>query len=1056
MLKKSSKQQQQLAKLVVATLLCSVGGLSLFTLPAFAEGTVTVTDAGNPGATAGVEKLISKGEDSPDFDIYGLNSTVVSPATLEITGGDGSANGFAGTYSAAKDVSGYSVKVTDGTVGSVTGGMAKGFNASGNSVTTSGGKIGGNVTGGYVRTGNGSATNNVVTLNGGMANSNVYGGKVDNSAGRATNNTVVLSGATVNGDIFGGYGGGNKNTVTVNSGSANDVFGGFSNNGIANDNKVTINDGTARNVFGGHSGKNNSVNNVVITNGGTITGDVTGGISGIAGNPGEGTGNAAKNVVTLTGGSVTGNVFGGKVLNSSGRATNNTVVLDGAAVTGNIFGGHGGANENEVTVNKGSAGSVFGGDSNNGVANYNKVTINDGTVNTVFGGRSAQNNSTNNVVIINGGTITGDVTGGISGIVGDSSTKGTGSTEKNAVTLTGGSVAGNVYGGRITNSSGRSTNNRVELSGAVVSGDVFGGYGGGNNNEVIVNKGSANDVLGGYSNNGVATENRVTVKDGTVNKIYGGFSVNNSTNNNTVVISGGEVKDSVWGGRSRNSSADGNTVTVSGAPVFAASSFIYGAGADGDATNNTVNILANHLVIGGLVGGRSVNGTSSGNTLNIAAKDVTAGVVSRFQNMNFYLPADIANNDTMLTVNGGEKSNVRNVTFGVAALTGVNLEKGNTVNLITNANGLATDATLKTTDSATLGKASFLSANGLTTVDTYELNISKNGENSIIATVTNKKSDTATGALADDVQKSPVETRAGVVTMVNTGADLMTSQGMDNAAAAVAAAGGQAAPFAAMGGSNMRSKSGSHVDTKGFTIGLGFAKEFENKSGKLLVGPVVEYGHGKYDSYQDTAVKADGKSSYWGLGIIAKQTNNNGFYYEGSVRAGRAKSDYGSDNPITGVRVGYDSASTFWAAHVGLGKLIDIGHKNTLDYYGKYFYSHTGGDSVFINGAGITANFDSVDSHRLRVGARVTHTLNDKNKIYGGLAYQYEFNGDARATYSNGTAAPSPSIKGSSGMMELGWLVKPGKSPMVIDLGVTGWVGKQSGVTANLQANWTF
>jgi hypothetical protein len=41
-------------------------------------------------------------------------------------------------------------------------------------------------------------------------------------------------------------------------------------------------------------------------------------------------------------------------------------------------------------------------------------------------------------------------------------------------------------------------------------------------------------------------------------------------------------------------------------------------------------------------------------------------------------------------------------------------------------------------------------------------------------------------------------------------------------------------------------------------------------------------------------------------------------------------------------------------------------------------------------------------------------------------------------------------------MIELGWQVKPGKSPMVIDLGVTGWVGKQRGVTANLQANWTF
>ena len=101
-------------------------------------------------------------------------------------------------------------------------------------------------------------------------------------------------------------------------------------------------------------------------------------------------------------------------------------------------------------------------------------------------------------------------------------------------------------------------------------------------------------------------------------------------------------------------------------------------------------------------------------------------------------------------------------------------------------------------------------------------------------------------------------------------------------------------------------------------------------------------------------------------------------------------------------------------------------------------------------------NFDGVNSNRIRVGARVTHALNERNKIYGGLAYQYEFSGEARATYRQGSA-PSPSMKGSSGMIELGWQVKPGsKSPMTIDLGVTGWVGKQRGITANVQANWTF
>ena len=155
----------------------------------------------------------------------------------------------------------------------------------------------------------------------------------------------------------------------------------------------------------------------------------------------------------------------------------------------------------------------------------------------------------------------------------------------------------------------------------------------------------------------------------------------------------------------------------------------------------------------------------------------------------------------------------------------------------------------------------------------------------------------------------------------------------------------------------------------------------------------------------------------------------------------------------------YDSDATYWGAHLGIGKVQDIGHNNTLDYYGKYFYSHTGGDTTTMHTTlfgDVETRFGSVDSHRLRVGARLTHAVNEKNKIYGGLAWQYEFNGDARVTYNPGGTAPSPSVKGSSGMVELGWQVKPGRSPMVIDLGVTGWAGKQRGITANLQANWTF
>lgn len=700
-----------------------------------------------------------------------------------------------------------------------------------------------------------------------------------------------------------------------------------------------------------------------------------------------------------------------------------------------------------------------------GNATDNHVKVSAGTVKgIVAGGLSSDGNAIGNSVEIEGGTFGGGyyaiaVAGGISAA--DAS----GNANNNTVIIKGGNIGKNVVGGWFDNyyASGNANENTVTISGGTVTGDVTGGQ---------TNKGNANG-------------NTVTITGGTVGTesgwggIRGGSSSSGTANNNTVTISGGTINNDIWGGM--GATADGNTVTISGEnTVFLSTKGIHGAAAmTGDATNNTVNILT-PVSVAYLYGGlNEAGGTtkSTGNTLNIAAKNVSTKIIDKFQNMNFYLPSDIANNDTMLTVNGGTETDVTGVTFGVAALSGVKLEKGNTVNLITNPSGLTTDDTLKTTDSATLAKAEFLSANSLTTDNKYELSISKKGVDTIIATVDNvteQSADTGGGTSGDtsaveEIKKSPVETRMGVVTMVNAGADLLAGQGMANAADAAAAErsadGGVAAaraggfaPFAAVGLGNLRAKSGSHVDTKSIGLSLGFAREIENKSGKLLVGPVVEYGHGKYDSYQDNGITADGKSSYWGIGVIAKQTNHNGFYYEGSLRAGRTKSDYGSDSARPGNHVSYDSSATYWAAHLGAGKLFDIGRDNTLDVYGKYFYSHTGSDSttIHIGAASEGVDFSAVNSHRLRIGTRLTHALNAKNKIYGGLAWQYEFNGDARAVYSVSGEAPSPSVKGSSGMMELGWQVKPGKSPMTIDLGITGWVGKQRGITANVQANWTF
>ena len=363
----------------------------------------------------------------------------------------------------------------------------------------------------------------------------------------------------------------------------------------------------------------------------------------------------------------------------------------------------------------------------------------------------------------------------------------------------------------------------------------------------------------------------------------------------------------------------------------------------------------------------------------------------------------------------------------------------------------------------------------IATVNTYEFNVTSDANN-IYAAITKEPEEGGGGGggskndEAHQNTKSVVETKAAAVTFVNAGADMLASQGFAQAADAVAveaaeqgkngAEGAPAAsaftPFAAFGGSSLRAESGSHVDTKGFGINVGFAREIANSQGKLLFGPVVEYGGGSYDSYLDNGVHGEGGAHYFGVGLMARQVNHDGFYYEGSLRGGRVKSDYKGAFNLQ--NVDYDTSSNYWAAHLGIGKVFAAGKQDTVDGYLKYFYSHQSGDSVTMHTtAGDDENwsFDSVDSNRIRIGARLTHKVNDRNSFYGGLAYQYEFSGEARAHYEGGTT-PSPSVKGSSGMLELGWQVKPGNGPLTLDLGVTGWAGKQRGGSVQLGATWSF
>src|SRR5699024_3528281 len=129
---------------------------------------------------------------------------------------------------------------------------------------------------------------------------------------------------------------------------------------------------------------------------------------------------------------------------------------------------------------------------------------------------------------------------------------------------------------------------------------------------------------------------------------------------------------------------------------------------------------------------------------------------------------------------------------------------------------------------------------------------------------------------------------------------------------------------------------------------------------------------------------------------------------EGSLRGGRIDSDW-SSNDMDVADASYDVSSSYYGAHLGLGYIIDVGEHTSVDVSAKYFWAYQGSEDTYI--AGDPYHFDSIDSHRTRVGARVNHSFNERITGYTGAAWEHEYDGTARAT-AYGKATPAPSLEG--------------------------------------------
>jgi outer membrane autotransporter protein len=373
------------------------------------------------------------------------------------------------------------------------------------------------------------------------------------------------------------------------------------------------------------------------------------------------------------------------------------------------------------------------------------------------------------------------------------------------------------------------------------------------------------------------------------------------------------------------------------------------------------------------------------------------------------------------------------MTIKAGVMGGSNLQTGDTITLLHKAGG---SFTTNGTTYGTLTEGVSLD---------YQVAISLKDAQNLIGTIKKASLNPAT--------KSFTETQALGAALINSGIDQLAGSGLQNAIAAASQPGVTGyTPFAAMGGDNMRYNTGSYVDSQGWNISVGMSRVLTNASGKLTLAPVVSYGRSNYDSYLDNGTHGDGSAHYTGLGFLARQDNKDGRYYEGSLSGGHLNSDYSSRS----LQTSYDSSANYYALHAGLGQVTPLSPTTTsLDCYGKYFFSHQNGSRAKL-ATGEDYDFGSIDSHRVRLGARYTQQLHPGSSLYAGLAYQYEFGGDAHATYK-GFDTPSPSLKGGSAMLELGWQVKPDqKSPLTLNLSATGWAGKQEGLSFNAGANWAF
>ncbi len=962
------------------------------------------------------------------------------------------------------------------------------------------------VYGAYTDDGGKASANEVHLKEGTSVSSKVYGAWVKDE-GTASSNTVTLDGSTMGSETEqkqaelagalseGSALSGNSVSLSNQSGvyghvygahylSDDDEVGDVSNNSVSISNsQVTMYNseviggsahsdypgGTASVLQGGAVHKNS----VTISDGAKVTGlnsVVIGGRAQYAHTSSNATsmasGDATENSVTILGKSlVGGSVYGGWTMLdyfatdcpaiATGKVSENTVTITDATVGGRVTGGcaelHstingdgtitiGEVSKNVVTLKAAIIGdSVWGG-----VASFNGINYDD---RPITGGQICENK----VYISEGSEIYGSVTGGYGDYgdvchniveithswVEDSVDGGYGdgdiSAQYNRVTITKSTVGtedsyGSISGG---DAGGDSRHNQVTVTDSTIYGGVGGGgseYGVSDDNHVTVTSSTIYEgVTGGYSYDSAAGNHEVSITDSTVmGNVYGAWTIEGDASHNEITIKDSEIQGDICGGEA----------------VF-----------EGNATHNTITLQGKNCKLEGaaLYGGNAAWAQSDVTTGNKLVLDGFQGTVQSAENF-----------DTMdFTLRDWDPSTAVLDSVEAISLDGV------TVTVVMES--IAADAALPAE-----GQEILLFGNYTGTLNVDEANSKTTGVKRGISEVYDFEVDWETLSFTGEAKASVVarrlnpqtkalaEGRMAALMLGNRAANLAAEQGVAQAARAAAGKKGLAA-YVALSSGHEKGESGSRVNVDGMATMVGVSAGMAKERALTLSG-FVESGWGQYttrNSFADApAVRGTGESSYCGGGLLARYAFRaagcKGLALDAALRAGRQSTDFSSSdlNDGLGNYASYDVDTPYIAGHVGASYSLKAADTLEAQLYTRYLWSHLGAESISTCGDHIS--FESVESHRLRVGTRATWAPCAKWQHYAGLACEWEFSGTARAA-AQGMGMDAPSMRGGSLIGEIGTSWQPcEQTPLWLHGGIQGSVGKVQGYSANIGCTVAF